>query len=577
MNNMTFDQLGLAKPILRAVAAEGYQTPTPIQRQAIPPIMAGRDVVGCGQTGTGKTAAFALPILHRLQSPARGGRASPSADPSSVSVASGARASGGRVSGGLGSGGPRALVLAPTRELAAQIDESFRTYGRGLELKSLMVCGGVSQGPQERGLRCGVDILIATPGRLLDLLAQRIADLSAVEVLVLDEADRMLDMGFLPDIRRIIASLSRPGRQTLLFSATMPAEIRSLAGTILRDAVAVEASPVASPVESIEQSVCYIDRPRKPEMLEHILRTGGRAADPGPGPGSSTPGREHTHGGKRAPGRERAPGGQRARGHSGGPPARALVFTRTKHGADKVVRTLQRCGIRAEAIHGNKSQNARTRALASFRSSKPPVLVATDIASRGIDVDGITHVINYDIPALPETYVHRIGRTARAGATGQAISLCSQEERDDLRAIERLIRMRIPVHPNLTGECAARASASSNAGPGCAPGSAAGTGGSQASVRNGASGTRGRNDAAPAALRGGRPGQRSSPQHRPHHEPQPTQHQHHSRDDSTRPPHQRSGSDTPHTSAGSSRRQGPSAAATRSRGWRPSGRSRRRR
>jgi ATP-dependent RNA helicase RhlE len=365
---MRFDDLRLIEPLLRAVRTAGYTTPTPIQVKAIPHVLAGRDVLGSAQTGTGKTAAFALPMLQLLNDPAkRTGRAP-------------AR--------------PRALVICPTRELAQQIHDSFHTYGRHTHLRQAVIFGGVNQNPQVRALRAGVDVLIATPGRLLDLLDQRLVDLCAVQILVLDEADRMLDMGFLPDVRRILAKL--PGqRQTLLFSATMPAPIRKLAEEILHDPVPVAVSPVSSAAVSVAHSVYHVEKPEKPKTLTRFL--------------------------------------------SDTPYSRALVFTRTKHGADKLVRYLVQTGVRAAAIHGNKTQGARTRALAEFRSAKTPVLVATDIAARGLDVDDISHVINYDLTHEPETYVHRIGRTGRAGAAGAAISFCTREERDYLRDIERLL------------------------------------------------------------------------------------------------------------------------------------------
>jgi ATP-dependent RNA helicase RhlE len=371
---MHFADLRLAEPILRAIS---YPTTTPIQAQAIPHVLAGRDVMGCAQTGTGKTAAFALPILHRLSRASR-------------------------------PGGPRrlrALVLCPTRELATQTNDAFIEYGRHLDVRTSVIFGGVGERPQIDALRRGVDVLIATPGRLLDLMQQRHADLRTIETLVLDEADRMLDMGFIHDIRRIVAHV--PGqRQTLMFSATMPPEIRTLAGSLLRQPAEVQIERNSSPVEAIDQSVYFVDRHNKPALLAHLFNEL--------------------------------------------PMARAIVFTRTKHGADRVVRHLHGYGIRCEAIHGNKTQNARQRALANFRANKTPVLVATDIAARGIDVDGITHVVNYDLTHEPETYVHRIGRTARAGATGAAVAFCDPEEMTNLKAIERLIRRPIPVkndHP----------------------------------------------------------------------------------------------------------------------------------
>lgn len=380
---MSFHELRLAEPIVRAVAEEGYRTPTPIQAKAIPPVLAGKDVLGCARTGTGKTGAFALPILHRLaQRAAAGTRRERTATRDHR---------------------PRALVLCPTRELATQIFESFAAYGRNLPLRHVAVFGGVSQVGQVRRLRAGTDVLVATPGRLLDLMGQGCIDLTAIEVLVLDEADRMLDMGFIRDIRRVIQRVPVQ-RQTLLFSATMPAEIRRLADSILRDPAFVQVSPPASTVEAVSQSVYLVARRNKAILLERLLRDEG--------------------------------------------PQRTLVFTRTKHGADKVVRILRRSGIEAGAIHSNKSQVARTRALDGFKSGRTPVLVATDIASRGIDVDDITHVINFDIPNVAETYVHRIGRTARAGASGIALSFCDHDELNDLRAIERLIDRTLPIARN---------------------------------------------------------------------------------------------------------------------------------
>ncbi|MFG0252924.1 MAG: DEAD/DEAH box helicase [Phycisphaerales bacterium JB038] len=371
---MRFEDLGLAEPIVRAVTAEGYERPTPIQNQAIPPVLAGQDVLGCAQTGTGKTGAFALPLLHRLAETSRKGKKH-------------ARR-------------PRALVLCPTRELATQIFESFQTYGGRLPLRQTAIFGGVGQVPQVRQLNAGVDIVVATPGRLMDLMDQGCIDLSAIEALVLDEADRMLDRGFIGDIRKIAKHLPER-RQTLLFSATMPPEIRRLAEALLTDPVFVQVAPVASTAEAIQQTVYHVDKRNKPILLERLLTRDDME--------------------------------------------RTLIFSRTKYGADRMVRGLRRAGIRAEAIHGDKSQGARTRALASFKSGRNSVLVATDIASRGIDVDEITHVINFDLPNEPETYVHRIGRTARAGASGVAISFCDREEQSYLRAIERLIDKKIAV------------------------------------------------------------------------------------------------------------------------------------
>ncbi len=375
---MQFAELRLAEPIRRALVSEGYTTATPIQAQAIPHVLDGRDVLGCAQTGTGKTAAFALPMLHRFathpHAPAK----------------------------------MRALVLCPTRELATQIDVSFRTYGQNLRFRSTVIFGGVGQNRQVAALRRGVEVCIATPGRLMDLMNQGYVDLRGVEVLVLDEADRMFDMGFIHDIRKIVAKLPKK-RQTLLFSATMPAEIRRLAQSLLTDPVNVQVSPVSSTVQRIDQSVYFVEKRNKSDLLAHLYHEL--------------------------------------------PMARTIVFTRTKHGADRVVRQLHQRGIRAEAIHGNKSQNARQRALDNFRSARTPILVATDIASRGIDIDHVTHVVNYDVTHEPETYVHRIGRTGRAGAAGVAISLCDTEERSYLRAIEKLTRQTIAVredHPDYT-------------------------------------------------------------------------------------------------------------------------------
>lgn len=373
----TFSNLQLIEPILRAVEQENYTTPTPIQAQAIPHLINGHDLLGCAQTGTGKTAAFALPILQRLYLDRK--KTAPRTT--------------------------RTLVLTPTRELAAQIGESIRVYGRHLGLTHTVIYGGVGQTPQEKALSHGVDILIATPGRLLDLMQQRFITLAQIEVFVLDEADRMLDMGFIQDIRKIIATLPKQ-RQTLMFSATMPPDIARLAETILNKPVRVEVTPVASTAERIEQSVMFVDRAHKSALLGEALKD--PAID------------------------------------------RALVFTRTKHGANRLVKQLGNIRVQAEAIHGNKSQSARERALHNFRNGHTRVLVATDVASRGIDIDGITHVINYDIPNDPESYVHRIGRTARAGASGTAISFCSSEERPFLRDIEKLIRCQVPVvsdHP----------------------------------------------------------------------------------------------------------------------------------
>jgi ATP-dependent RNA helicase RhlE len=371
---MKFADLRLSEPILRAVHAQGYTIPTPVQMEAIPHVLDGKDLLACAQTGTGKTAAFALPILHRLSSaaaPAKGVRRK-----------------------------PRALILSPTRELAVQIAESFADYGRQTGLKHVVIYGGVNQNPQTKSLHNGVDIIVATPGRLIDLTNQGFLDYSGIEVFVLDEADRLLDMGFIPDIRRVVAKLPRE-RQTLLFSATMPEEIRQLAAAVMRDPVRVQVAATSAAADTVEQSVYHVEQRNKPHLLTHVLQ--------------STAGQ------------------------------RVLVFTRTKHGADRVAKTLSREGIHAEAIHGNKTQSARRKALERFKSRQPPVLVATDIAARGLDIDEISHVINYDLPNIPETYVHRIGRTGRAGASGVAVSFCQADERSDLKAIEKLIRQTIPV------------------------------------------------------------------------------------------------------------------------------------
>jgi len=371
---ISFEDLALVEPIRRALKDEGYATPTPIQAQAIPQLLAGQDLLGIAQTGTGKTAAFALPILQRLAAS--------------------------RGQAGLQRKTARCLVLTPTRELALQIGDSFRAYGRHIGLRSLVIFGGVGQNPQVAGMARGVDILTATPGRLLDLLGQGHLRLDAIETVVLDEADRMLDMGFIHDVKKIVALLPKQ-RQTLLFSATMPSAIARLAAGILRDPVRVEVTPPSTTVELIEQRVAFVERAGKREMLCAMLRD--RAL------------------------------------------ARVLVFTRTKHTANRVAEQLTRAGFSAEAIHGNKSQGARQRALEGFRAGHVRVLVATDIAARGIDVDGITHVVNYELPNVPDTYVHRIGRTARAGAAGAAISLCDGEERAYLRDIERTIGRKVPV------------------------------------------------------------------------------------------------------------------------------------
>lgn len=371
---MQFQDLKLTPPLLRAVHAEGYTEPTPIQEQAIPHVLVGKDLVGCAQTGTGKTAAFALPILQRLSTmPPKNGI--------------------------------RVLVLSPTRELATQIGDSFAGYGRHLGFKHTVVFGGVGQQPQVKALQRRIDILVATPGRLLDLIGQGIIHLHTIEIFVLDEADRMLDMGFIHDVRKIIDLLPTK-RQTLLFSATMPQDIQDLAKRILINPVHVEVTPQATTVEKIDQWVYFVDGQAKTDLLLHLLTDTSVS--------------------------------------------RVLVFTRTKHRADRVTKQLSRARISAEAIHGNKSQGARERALANFKAGKTRVLVATDIAARGLDIDDVTHVINYDMPNIPESYVHRIGRTARAGASGIAYSFVDAEERAYLRDIEKLTRQKIAVaadHP----------------------------------------------------------------------------------------------------------------------------------
>ncbi len=385
--SMKFTELRLAEPIVRAVADKGYSIPSPIQAQSIPVALEGRDILGCAQTGTGKTCAFALPILHRLSDPSN---------------------STGKKRGGHRARSPRALVLCPTRELAMQIFDSFVSYGKHLRLRHAVVFGGVSQGKQVRSLREGIDVLVATPGRLLDLINQGHIDLSEIETLVLDEADRMLDMGFINDIRKIVA-MTREDRQTLFFSATVSREIRRLSDSILTNPVSIETAKESTTVEAIDQRIYMVEREHKPVLLERML------GDPEVG--------------------------------------RALVFSKTKYGCDKLVKVLRRANIDAEAIHGDKTQNARTRAMRRFKSGSTKILIATDIASRGIDVDQITHIINYDMPLDPETYVHRIGRTARAGAQGVAISFCGFDEIGLYRQVERRSNIQIEValdHDDLT-------------------------------------------------------------------------------------------------------------------------------
>ncbi len=378
MNQISFHDLTLIEPLRRAIEDQNYTHPTPIQAAAIPPLLAGRDLLGCAQTGTGKTAAFALPILQLLD------------QNRSAAV----------------SRSPKVLVLAPTRELAIQIGRSFEVYGQHMHFRQLVVFGGVNQNPQTRALVRGVHVLVATPGRLVDLMNQGYIRFDAIETFVLDEADRMLDMGFLPDLRRIVAQLPAR-RQSLMFSATMSGEAAALAAKLLTNPVRVNVESAAAPIDALQQSVVHVDHAGKRSLLSRVL--GEIDFD------------------------------------------RVLVFTRTKHGADKLARQLTQTGVAADAIHGNKSQNARERTLEQFRKGRVRVLVATDVAARGIDVPGISHVINYDIPNEPESYIHRIGRTARAGASGVAISFCDPAERSSWKAIEKLIQRKIQVDGDDTG------------------------------------------------------------------------------------------------------------------------------
>lgn len=371
---MQFKDLNLVAPLLDALATQGYTIPTPIQAQAIPYILQGKDLIGCAQTGTGKTAAFSLPILQLLNE-----------QPKSAHI--------------------KCLVLTPTRELALQIAESFAAYGNNLRLRTAVIFGGVPQGSQVKALKAGVDILIATPGRLLDLMQQKFVSLQHLNIFVLDEADRMLDMGFIHDVKRVAAVLPAK-RQTLLFSATMPKEIQHLANSLLHHPEKVEVTPVSSTAETIHQEVYLVDKNNKRHLLVHLLKE------------------------KRI--------------------GNVIVFTRTKHGADKLSKALHQAGVRAEAIHGDKTQSARQRALSNFKGGTTRVLVATDIAARGIDIDNLPYVINFDLPEVAETYVHRIGRTGRAGASGIALSFCDIEEKDNLKAIQKLIGKQLPViekHP----------------------------------------------------------------------------------------------------------------------------------
>ena len=370
---MSFENLKLIEPILRALKTEGYTIPTPIQEQSIPIILDRKDLLGCAQTGTGKTAAFAIPILQILE--------------------------GGKIY----DKGPRAikcLILTPTRELAIQIGESFGAYGRHTGMKHTVIFGGVSQGSQVSALKSGIDILIATPGRLLDLINQKFVHLHHLKIFVLDEADRMLDMGFINDVKKIITKIPQK-RQTLFFSATMPPEIQKLANTILVDPEKVEVTPVSSTADTIDQSIFFVEKGDKKKLLIHLLNDKAIKS--------------------------------------------ALIFTRTKHGADKIVKDLVKAGIKTEAIHGNKSQNARQKALSNFKAGQLKALIATDIAARGIDIEELSHVINYELPNVPETYVHRIGRTGRAGSSGIALSFCDDEEMEFLKDIEKLISRSIPV------------------------------------------------------------------------------------------------------------------------------------
>ncbi|HCN84115.1 MAG TPA: DEAD/DEAH box helicase [Sphingobacteriaceae bacterium] len=374
---MSFENLNLIEPLKRALRTEGYTIPTPIQEQSIPIVLQRKDLLGCAQTGTGKTAAFAIPILQILY------KANPAEKEPGI----------------------KALIITPTRELAIQIGESFAAYGKHTNLKHLVIYGGVSQLAQTNALKRGVDILVATPGRLLDLMDQKFVNLHHIQLFVLDEADRMLDMGFIHDVKKIITKLPAK-RQTLFFSATMPPEISKLASTILRDPVKVEVTPVSSTAEKVEQAIYFVDKNDKRSLLIHLLKDSAIKS--------------------------------------------ALVFTRTKHGADKVTKELGKAHIKADAIHGNKSQNARQKALSNFKTGQIRVLVATDIAARGIDVEDLSHVINFDLPNIPETYVHRIGRTGRAGASGIALSFCDEEEKEYLKDIHKLISQSVPVvedHP----------------------------------------------------------------------------------------------------------------------------------
>ena len=374
-SNISFKSLSLIEPLIKALSLSGYTYPTPIQLQAIPVLLKGQDIIGCAQTGTGKTAAFALPLLQNLTQKTK--KYNPKQ--------------------------PRILVLTPTRELAIQVHDSFKTYGKFLNIKTSVIFGGVGQTPQVRSISTGVDVLVATPGRLLDLINQRYIFLKELEVFVLDEADRMLDMGFINDIKKIV-SLLPAKRHNLFFSATMPKDIESLANSILSNPAKIAVAPISSTVELIDQSVMFLEKEKKRDLLEHLFL-------------------DHEL-------------------------KKVIIFTRTKHGANKISDHLSKLGIKTNAIHGNKSQNARQNALNDFKKGHLRALIATDIAARGLDVDDISHVINFDLPNEPESYVHRIGRTARAGASGKAISFCNGEERSFLREIEKLIKKKIPLNTN---------------------------------------------------------------------------------------------------------------------------------
>ena len=451
--SMRFEDLNLIQPLLNAVRDQGYTEPTPIQQQAIPHVLAGRDLVGLAQTGTGKTAAFALPTLQRLTELAD---SNPAKSRRNVQV----------------------LVLAPTRELASQIHDSFKAYGKYTKFNQTTIFGGVSQKHQEKAINRGVNIVVATPGRLLDLLNQKLIRFDKLDVFILDEADRMLDMGFLPDIQKIVKRIPDE-RQTLLFSATMPPDIQKLAGDLLTDPVEVSVTPESTTVEAIQQRVYFVEKDDKRKLLEHLID------------------QHNMH--------------------------RTLVFTRTKRGANRLSEQLDRANIPAEAIHGNKSQNARQRALEDFKKGKTQVLVATDIVARGIDVDEISHVVNYDLPTDTESYVHRIGRTGRAGADGMAVSFVATDERGSLSDIERLIQMNIPVAEghlyqseqgvpeptNLTGRRRSGSSSNGNGQPGSKKRSGGGGGGRNRNAKSGGGGNRSRSGSGGTG-NGGKPKHRNS-------------------------------------------------------------------